>query len=545
MEGESSEEEENSCIIPSMPSTSLPSPSPFDAVLAAANMASESLASVSMLLSSSRPPSRHGPPAAAPVRIAPNGAIAGLAKPAEFPREQALPAAAGASVRRKPPIGKDNTDGTGAAPPSFLVSDGAALLMGAGLRSAAAGDQQQLGGTAHHHQHHRHPQQSTTNPNAIPSSSETPSPTTSAASTGRSGADKGLRHFSTRVCAKVEEKGATTYNEVADELVLEIGREVGKCDHKNIRRRVYDALNVLMAIDVIRKDKKDIRWLGIPNEAASEMKQLEESIAAAEKRIQEKRQTMAELIRRLAALKNLIHRNSLALPGDDSSLASASSSASAAASARPSEDLAADRLHLPFILINAPRDCRVHCEMLEDRTQYFFEFDSPFLINEDIELLRLMGLDQTVDAPDIMAAPWLPPEIAHFMMAADSSDEAAAALVGGPLLLPHASAPPPSSATAPAAISSRPFMLPDLGEWDAHHVDALLESMPPAVGGLTGLGIEDFPPVLSMSSPVKGHHHPKHTPTGAALTSRGGAYPATAIRPMRPFRTAANLARRS
>lgn len=33
---------------------------------------------------------------------------------------------------------------------------------------------------------------------------------------------KGLRHFSMRVCKKVEEKGKTTYNEVADELVEEV-----------------------------------------------------------------------------------------------------------------------------------------------------------------------------------------------------------------------------------------------------------------------------------------------------------------------------------
>lgn len=30
---------------------------------------------------------------------------------------------------------------------------------------------------------------------------------------------KGLRHFSMKVCQKVESKGRTTYNEVADELV--------------------------------------------------------------------------------------------------------------------------------------------------------------------------------------------------------------------------------------------------------------------------------------------------------------------------------------
>ena len=67
----------------------------------------------------------------------------------------------------------------------------------------------------------------------------------------------GLRHFSMRVCKKVEEKGHTTHNEVADELVHEIMQEKlkngsieGNYDEKNIRRRVYDAINVLMAMDI-------------------------------------------------------------------------------------------------------------------------------------------------------------------------------------------------------------------------------------------------------------------------------------------------------
>lgn len=38
-------------------------------------------------------------------------------------------------------------------------------------------------------------------------------------------ANKGLRQFSLRLCRKVEAKGVTTYNEVADELVTEIKSE--------------------------------------------------------------------------------------------------------------------------------------------------------------------------------------------------------------------------------------------------------------------------------------------------------------------------------
>ena len=33
---------------------------------------------------------------------------------------------------------------------------------------------------------------------------------------------KGLRHFSMKVCEKVQAKGSTSYNEVADELVNEL-----------------------------------------------------------------------------------------------------------------------------------------------------------------------------------------------------------------------------------------------------------------------------------------------------------------------------------
>jgi transcription factor Dp-1 len=71
----------------------------------------------------------------------------------------------------------------------------------------------------------------------------------------------------------VESKGRTTYNEVADELVSEYTnpdspRISPDQDEKNIRRRVYDALNVLMAMGIILKDKKDIQWKGLPSSAS-------------------------------------------------------------------------------------------------------------------------------------------------------------------------------------------------------------------------------------------------------------------------------------
>lgn len=46
-------------------------------------------------------------------------------------------------------------------------------------------------------------------------------------------------------------------------------------DQKNIRRRVYDALNVLMAMNIIAKDKKNIEWVGLPTNSAQESMHLQ------------------------------------------------------------------------------------------------------------------------------------------------------------------------------------------------------------------------------------------------------------------------------
>ena len=83
---------------------------------------------------------------------------------------------------------------------------------------------------------------------STPGSAGTPS-----AATPSSKAQRGLRHFSIMVCKHVEEKGVTTYNQVADELVRQVitereqgNKPRGKFDEKNIRRRVYDAYVYLL-----------------------------------------------------------------------------------------------------------------------------------------------------------------------------------------------------------------------------------------------------------------------------------------------------------
>ncbi|KAL5058848.1 hypothetical protein RYX36_030452, partial [Vicia faba] len=93
---------------------------------------------------------------------------------------------------------------------------------------------------------------------------------------------RGILQFSMKVCEKAESKGRTTYNEVEDELVAEFADPINSVlspdkqtyNEKNIRRRVYDDLNVLMAMEITSKDKKEIQWRGLPRTSLNDIEEL-------------------------------------------------------------------------------------------------------------------------------------------------------------------------------------------------------------------------------------------------------------------------------
>ena len=67
--------------------------------------------------------------------------------------------------------------------------------------------------------------------------------------------------MSIRVRQIVCEKQCTSYKDVADQLIGEmdlINLPQGDRNEKNIRRRVYDALNVLIASELVRKRGKSV-----------------------------------------------------------------------------------------------------------------------------------------------------------------------------------------------------------------------------------------------------------------------------------------------
>lgn len=57
---------------------------------------------------------------------------------------------------------------------------------------------------------------------------------------------KGLRHFSMKVCEKVRTKGFTSYNEVADELVLEFATGMHGSADSQVRYTKFFSVFLLM-----------------------------------------------------------------------------------------------------------------------------------------------------------------------------------------------------------------------------------------------------------------------------------------------------------
>jgi len=190
---------------------------------------------------------------------------------------------------------------------------------------------------------------------------------------------KGLRHFSMKVCEKVRKKGTTSYNEVADELVAEFTNPslmtspTDQYDQKNIRRRVYDALNVLMAMNIISKEKKEIRWLGLPTNSLQECLNLEKDKQRRIERIKLKTQQLHDLILQQISFKNLVERNRRV---ENKCGPPAANSA----------------IQLPFIIVNTSRKTVIDCSISNDKMEYLFNFNDKFEIHDDIEVLKRMGM---------------------------------------------------------------------------------------------------------------------------------------------------------
>ena len=209
------------------------------------------------------------------------------------------------------------------------------------------------------------------------------------------------------VCQKVEEKETTTYNEVADELVKKVVAERrledpnGKFDEKNIRRRVYDALNVLMAMDIISKEKKEITWKGLPTAAKQDMDSMKKEIEYRQHQIAQKKEGLKDLLIQQVCFRNLVQRNhqreqkQQLQQQQHQTSKSSTTTTTTTTSQQPNNSkvvIPDEKIPLPFIVVNTNQSAVIQCDMSRDRTDVMFDFSLPFEINDDNTILKKMEM---------------------------------------------------------------------------------------------------------------------------------------------------------
>ncbi len=144
---------------------------------------------------------------------------------------------------------------------------------------------------------------------------------------------------------------------------------------------MYDALNVLMAMEIITKEKKNILWRGLPTNTQQEGTRMQMDLASRKERLDKKRLHLQELLTQQISFKNLIKRNS-----------ASAANGNGAASSSVEGKVEGDRIPLPFIIVNSRKETVIDCEMAEDKQEIFFNFSAPFEIHDDNEVLKRMQM---------------------------------------------------------------------------------------------------------------------------------------------------------
>eukprot|EP00871_Galdieria_phlegrea_P003623 jgi/Galph1/4261/GphlegSOOS_G2900.1 len=216
---------------------------------------------------------------------------------------------------------------------------------------------------------------------------------------------RGLKLMAVTICDAVQGHGSTTYAQLAQDIALVLGIPLPagselKNDpnmavlEKNIRRRVYDCLNVLIAIGVIEKTGggRYLQWVGRANVPTNESTttydttlkkieivnannsgchssmtaQLSSQLEQKRKNVEAKRETFEMLCKQESAFQRLIERNRKL----------------------SKETCDADsKIELPFILVRTPLSSEIFLETTEDQTMMKFKFTEIFHLHGDAEIV--------------------------------------------------------------------------------------------------------------------------------------------------------------
>ena len=196
----------------------------------------------------------------------------------------------------------------------------------------------------------------------------------------------GLKEISKRVMDIIKQSGKTTYKAISDQIVNEINEKSSK-DEKNIRRRIYDSLNVMKSMKLFHRDKntKTIMWnydqeLDPLNENENKNDFIEKNkeskidsgdIATLKKEIKEKNKKLELLRKELIGLKNVLERN-----------------------ARENNKVPEEqKLYFPFIVIEFPnnKDPKINVALNDNKTKAHFGFDEVISMYGDLDAVSKIG----------------------------------------------------------------------------------------------------------------------------------------------------------
>ncbi|MBA0687832.1 hypothetical protein Goari_015333, partial [Gossypium aridum] len=156
---------------------------------------------------------------------------------------------------------------------------------------------------------------------------------------------------------------------VADEIIEEFAatqsNTAGSLDEfheKNVRRRVYDALNVLMAMDIITREKKEIRWKGLTTTQTKDLEELKAVHVQLMTSISRKTAYLKDLEEQIAGLRNIIKRNQRMLKSNNNNNNNNNTA--------PKEGFT-----LPFILVQTSPHATVEIEISEDMQLVHLDFN--------------------------------------------------------------------------------------------------------------------------------------------------------------------------
>lgn len=185
-----------------------------------------------------------------------------------------------------------------------------------------------------------------------------------------------LRSLAIRVANAVKRLGPCTYGEVADSLVRDGATAGGTVDAMSVRRRVNDALNVLVAANVVvRSPGKVISWNWI-FEGGDGLRAAFESLAEAQAGVAEREAKKAALEQQIRSFETLMTKNAM--------------SESAAVSAGDSTaGMDSRAVTFPFVLVAMDYvDARFHAFGNHSRTNVDVTLEAPFQILDDRAVLE-------------------------------------------------------------------------------------------------------------------------------------------------------------